>query len=505
MTSQDPMPAPTRPDLRLVQPDRPLTGRVVVIGGGIAGLSAAHAIARDGGPQVRVTLVEGGDSLGGKLRVSDIAGVPLDEGAESMQATRPEAVGLARAVGLDRDLVFPATSGAGIWTRGGIRPMPPSVMGVPTDLRALTSSGVLPLSALLRLPLEPMRAATPFDRDVSVGAYVEARLGREVVDTLVEPLLGGVYAGRADALSLRATVPTLYREIRGERSLLRAASRVARGGSRESGARRGPVFAGISGGLGRLPGAVAADLRALGATILTGQSARSLHRHGDGWRVVVGAVPQQQVLEADAVVLAVPAYSASGLLSHLVPSVASDLGLIQHASMAIIAAAYRVGDVPTDLVGTGFLVPPSEGRTVKGVTYSSAKWRWLATMARSDHSDGLLVVRASIGRLGDNAVLGMDDRDIADLAHADLVQAIGARGRPVATRVTRWEHALPQYAVGHVDRIERVRARVADVPGLEVCGAAFDGVGVASVIGSARTAASGVLRHLRQHAQLQHG
>jgi oxygen-dependent protoporphyrinogen oxidase len=265
------------------------------------------------------------------------------------------------------------------------------------------------------------------------------------------------------------------------------------------------VFAGISGGLGRLPGAVAADLRALGATILTGQSARSLHRHGDGWRVVVGAVPQQQVLEADAVVLAVPAYSASGLLSHLVPSVASDLGLIQHASMAIIAAAYRVGDVPTDLVGTGFLVPPSEGRTVKGVTYSSAKWRWLATMARSDHSDGLMVVRASIGRLGDNAVLGMDDRDIADLAHADLVQAIGARGRPVATRVTRWEHALPQYAVGHVDRIERVRARVADVPGLEVCGAAFDGVGVASVIGSARTAASGVLRHLRQHAQLQHG
>ena len=505
MTSLDPVAGRTRPDLRLVRGDQPLSGHVVVIGGGIAGLAAAHAIARDGGPGVRVTVVEGARRLGGKVHASDLAGLPLDEGAESMQATRPEAVGLTRAVGLDPDLVFPAVSGAGIWTRGRIRPMPPSVMGVPTDLRALTASGVLPLAAVLRLPLEPMRAATPFERDVSVGAFVEARLGREVVDTLVEPLLGGVYAGRADALSLRSTVPTLYREVRSERSLLRAASRVARAGSRESGARRGPVFAGISGGLGRLPEAVAADLRGRGAAMLLGRSVRSLHRNGDGWRVVVGAAPDQQVLEADAVVLAVPAYSASGLLDHIVPSVSADLGLVKHASMAVVGLAYRVSDIPGTLAGTGFLVPPAEGRSVKGVTYSSSKWGWLATMARTAHSDGLAVIRCSLGRLGDDAVLQREDAEITALAHADLGEAIGVQGPPVATRVTRWHDALPQYAVGHADRIDRVRTRVADVPGLEVCGAAYDGVGVAAVVGSARTAANGVLRHLRERAQLQHG
>lgn len=480
-------------------------GHVVVVGGGIAGLAAAHKVLADGGPDVSVTLLEASDTLGGKLRVSTVAGVAVDEGAEAMQATRPEALGLARSTGLQRDIVYPATSGAGLWVRGRVRPMPPSIMGVPTDLRALTASGVLPVGDMLRLPLEPLKTETMFNGDVSVGAFVEARLGRDVVDTLVEPLLGGVYAGRADALSLQATVPTLYREVRHERSLLRAAARVARAGSRESGARRGPVFAGISGGVGRLPGAVAADLVARGATILTGASVRSLHRDGDGWRIVVGPVPEQQVISCDAVVLAVPAFAATGLLSHIVPSVAADLGLIKYASMAVVALAYRRGDVPCPLRGTGFLVPPSQNRAVKGVTYSSAKWGWMATMARSRHSDGLVIIRASLGRLGDDAVLERADEDIIALAHQDIAEAIGLAAPPVASRVTRWVHALPQYAVGHIDRVDRVRSRLQDVPGLELAGAHFDGVGVAAVIGSGRSAGTGVLNYLQQRAQLAHG
>lgn len=480
-------------------------GHVVVIGGGIAGLSAAHRLAREGGPGVTVTVLEATSTLGGKLRTSPIAGVPLDEGAEAMQATRPEALGLAKAVGLGPDIVYPAASGAGVWVRGAIRPMPPSIMGVPTDLRALAASGVLPMSTVWKLPLEPLRPLTVFDADVSVGAYVEARLGREIVETLVEPLLGGVYAGRADALSLRATVPTLYREVRGERSLLRAAARVARSGGRESGARRGPVFAGISGGVGRLPAAVADDLASMGCQVRTSAPVRSLHRDGDGWRIVVGPVPGQQVLHCDAVVLAVPAFNATGLLSHIVPSVSSDLGLIKHAGMAVVAMAYRCTDVTEKLVGTGFLVPPAENRAVKGVTYSSAKWGWVATMARSGHSDGLVIIRASLGRLGEESLLERDDADIVALAHRDLEEALHIHGQPVASRVTRWPHALPQYAVGHSDRIERIRTRVADVPGLELAGAALDGVGVAAVIGTGRGAASAVLKYLAQRAQLQHG
>lgn len=494
-----------RTGLHLVRGGSELTGSVVVIGGGIAGLAAAHTIARDGGPNVSVTVLEATETLGGKLRVSDVAGVPIDEGAESMQATRPEAVGLARAVGLDAELVYPGASGAGVWTRGAIRPMPPTIMGVPTDLRALAASGILSLSATMRIPAEPLRPASPFDGDVSVGAYVEARLGREVVDSLVEPLLGGVYAGRADALSLRATVPTLYREVTKERSLLRAAARVARGGSRESGARRGPVFAGIRGGIGRMPAAVAADLVSLGAEIHTGSAVRSLHRDGDGWRVVVGSVAEQRVYNADAVVLAVPAYSATGLLSHLVPSVAADLGLVNHASMAVTALAYRTVDVPDSLTGTGFLVPPVEGRAVKGVTYTSNKWPWVATMARSRHDDGLIMIRTSMGRIGEEATLDRDDEDLVALAHRDLSEAIGLRGQPVASRVTRWHHALPQYAVGHTERVDRIRSRIADIPGLELAGATFDGVGVAAVIGTGRSAAASVLRHLRDRAQSKNG
>ncbi len=478
---------------------------VVVVGGGIAGLAAAHRILVDTDGDVAVTLLEGSAELGGKLRVSRVAGVPLDEGAEAFQATRPEAMSLVRSAGLDQDVVFPATSGAGLWVRGAIRPMPPSVMGVPTDLRALAASGVLSTSSILQFPLEPMKRATTFDNDVSVGAYVEARLGRPVVDALVEPLLGGVYAGRADALSLRATVPTLYREVRNERSLLRAAARVARGGSRESGARRGPVFAGVRGGVGRLPQAVAEDLTARGAQVRTNTPVRSLHRDGDGWRIVVGTDAEASVMTCDAIVLAVPAFSATGLLSAIVPSVSADLGLIKYAGMAIVALAYRSCDVPGPLTGTGFLVPPSEHRTVKGVTYSSAKWEWVATTARSRASDGLVILRASLGRLGDEALLERDDADLVALAHRDVAEALRIGRSPVASRVTRWPHALPQYGVGHTDRVDRIRTRVADIPGLELAGAAFDGVGVAAVIGTGRSAASAVLQYLAEQAQFSHG
>ena len=479
--------------------------RVVVVGGGIAGLSAAHAILSTAGPDVRVTVLEADAVLGGKLRVSPVAGVPFDEGAEAMQATRPEAIALARAVGLDSEIVYPATLGAGVWTRGRVRPMPPTVMGVPTDLRKLTASGVLPLATVLRMPWEACRAESPFTDDVSVGTFVADRLGRDVVDNLVEPLLGGVYAGRADALSLRATVPTLFREVQRENSLLRAAQRTVAGGGRAAGARRGPVFAGIRGGVGRLPAAVAADIIGLGGDVRLNARARSVHRTDDGWRVVVGEPARQEVFGADSVVLAVPAPQAGALLAHIVPGVATEFGLIAQASMVSVAAAYRRADLDHELTGSGFLVPPRDGRDIKAATFSSNKWEWVGRMARSGHGDGLVMIRTSMGRVGEEGVLERDDADLVARSHADLADAIGVRAAPVAARVTRWWDALPQYAVGHVARVERIRSRVADVPGLEVCGATYDGVGVAAVIGSARTAAAGVVRHLQQRSHSTHG
>ncbi|MEU6855116.1 protoporphyrinogen oxidase, partial [Actinacidiphila alni] len=238
---------------------------VIVIGGGISGLAAAHRLA---GAGVRVTLLEASSRLGGKLYADEIAGVPVDLGAESLLARRPEATGLAREVGLGDDLEPPAVLGAAIWTRGRLRPMPKGhVMGVPGDLGPLASSGVLSAAGLARLPLDHVLPRTDIGDDVAVGAFVAARLGHEVVDRLVEPLLGGVYAGNAYEISLRAAVPQLFTAMREGRSLIEAARDIQRRAA--AGAGGGPVFNGIRGGVGRLPLAVAEACRALGVAIET--------------------------------------------------------------------------------------------------------------------------------------------------------------------------------------------------------------------------------------------
>ncbi|MDP3972181.1 MAG: protoporphyrinogen oxidase, partial [Candidatus Nanopelagicales bacterium] len=243
--------------------------RIVVIGGGIAGLAAAWTVAAgnagNGEPAPEVVLLESTDQVGGKIRASEFEGIQVDEGAESMLVARPEALALAQAVGLAGDIVNPATTQAGLFVRHRLRPLPPGLIsGIPTDLHALAESGIMTCRGLARIPLDHWLPRTTIDGDVSVGDYVSTRLGPEVVDKLVDPMLGGVYAGRAEDLSLEATVPALFRLARQDRSLLSAAKEVRHTGAAPSGARRGPVFAGIEGGLGRLPGTVANRLEALG-------------------------------------------------------------------------------------------------------------------------------------------------------------------------------------------------------------------------------------------------
>ncbi|WP_143219977.1 protoporphyrinogen oxidase [Actinomadura sp. CNU-125] len=230
------------------------TSHVVVIGGGIAGLAAARLLARVG---VRVTVLEGSPRIGGKLQVSEIAGLPVDEGAESMLARRPEGIDLLRELGRDGDLVHPGTTSSGIRSRGALRPIPSGqVMGVPSDLEALAAARVLSPEGLARVPLDRELPATPLGADVSVAEYIGARVGSEVVDRLVEPLLGGVYAGRTELLSFDATMPALAAAARSHPSLLDAVQSVRDAAPPNA----GPVFASLPGGLGTLPGLVADDL-----------------------------------------------------------------------------------------------------------------------------------------------------------------------------------------------------------------------------------------------------
>ena len=462
----------------------PLPSRhVVVVGGGISGLTAAWCLRRDSPQDLHVTVLETSEQVGGKLRVSDLAGVPVDEGAESLLLRRPEAVDLVHAVGLGDDLEDAATTSAMIWTRGSMHPMPTgTVMGVPGDLRQVATTGLLTGRELSRIPLDSWLPRTSIGEDVSVGRYVTARLGRAVLDRLVEPLLGGVYAGRADQLSLEATLPQLAPHARRQRSLLAAvrASRV------NSGAAQGAVFGAPRGGVGRLPAAVA---RASGAQIRTGVVVRELARTLEGWRLTVGPTSNPEEVLADAVILAVPPASAARLLRAEVPVAASELAQVRTASMAVLALAFAATSFPSLPPGSGFLVPPVDGRTVKAVTFSSSKWGWYAAAA-----PGVVVVRASVGRLGEEAILQRDDAEVVDLALADLTDALGVTDPPLDARVTRWGGGLPQYAVGHRARVDRVRASVAAQPGLAVCGAAYDGVGIAACIATAQRAAGEVLR-----------
>ncbi|MEU6868749.1 protoporphyrinogen oxidase [Streptomyces sp. NPDC046876] len=462
-------------------------GHAVVIGGGIAGLAAAHRLL---GAGLRVTLLEAGTRIGGKLYAGELAGAPVDLGAESVLARRPEALELARAVGLGEALQPPATTAAHIWTRGALRPMPRGhVMGVPGDLAPLAASGVLSAEGLARIEAERDLPPAEIGEDVAVGEYVAARFGHEVVDRLVEPLLGGVYAGRAYGISLRAAVPQLFEAARTHRTLGEAVREVQRRAAAQP-QQAGPVFAGIEGGIGRLPQAVAGAVRAAGGEIRTGAPVRELLRTPEGgWRAVTAA----GTVEADAVVLATPAGPAARLLAPLAPAAAAELRAVEYASMALVTMAFRRRDLPdavADGRASGFLVPSVDGRGIKASTFSSSKWSWAGA------DPDLFLLRTSVGRHGDEDDLEREDAELVDLSLADLGEAVGLAARPVASTVTRWDGGLPQYPVGHLDRVARIRTSVAALPGLAVCGALYDGVGIPACIASAGTAADVVIATL---------
>ena len=438
----DPAPAPT----------------VAVVGGGMAGLAAARALSAAG---VRVIVFEGASVVGGKLRRSEVAGLMVDEGADSMLRRIPYAVDLATDLGLE--LISP-TSGAGLWTRGRIRPMPTgTVMGVPTGLTSL--SGVVSAAGRARAALDLVRPGSPLQQDISVGELVSRRLGTEIAQRLVDPLLGGVYAGRAELLSLQATLPALWQEASRGGSLVRAAR------AAQANPASGPVFAGLEGGLGQLPA-----LAAAGLDIRTGSPVTSVDRTTSGW----GVTTRDGTVAADAVVVAVPAAPAARLLGPHAST--AELSSVGYASVGIVTLAL---DGPSPGAGTGYLVPAVEGRLTKAVTFTSRKW---------SISTGPSVVRASVGRYQDEGELQREDGELVQAVLRELTAAVGPVPRLVDSRVTRWGGALPQYAPGHLDLVRRLRASLP--AGIAVAGAAYDGVGVPAVIRSGQEAASAVLAGL---------
>ena len=478
---------------------------VVVVGGGIAGLTAALEAAEAG---VAVTVVEAGERFGGKIDTSRVDGLVVEAGADSFLSTKPAGLELCRRLGIADRLVNSNADDRRtfVWSRGRLRELPEGlVLGSPVRAWSLLRSGLLSPPGAARLVADvavPRRRAGsedgrsgPGGGEETVAAFFTRRLGREAYARVVEPLLAGIHAGDAAALSLPATFPRFVDMERDHGGLVRAAlagrlpkllRRTASGGP------VGPVPAGrtpfvsFPTGMAELTEALVDRLRSLGADLRPGQAVAAIGARGDGYEVRTAG---GGVLPAAAVVVATPAPVTAVLLRDLCPAAAAMLEEIPHASTATVSLAYRIDDVGTAPAGYGFVVPRAEGRHLLAATWGSAKWPGRAP-------PGQVLVRGYVGGVGREAVLEADDDGLVHLVRAELGALAGIRGTPVHREVHRYPAGMPQYTVGHLGRVERIRQALAACPGVAVTGAAYGGVGIPDCIADAQATARAVLAGL---------
>jgi oxygen-dependent protoporphyrinogen oxidase len=465
--------------------------QVVIVGGGISGLATAHYIHSHLGDKVQLTLVEGGSQLGGKVANQEFSGHLVDTGPDAVLVRAPAMAALLQDLGLGEQIVAPAALGAHVWSRGKLRRLPSGTLfGIPDRLLPLLRSGLMSPAGLARAALDlvlPRRHTSA--PDPSIADLVSPRLGSQVFDRLVEPLLGGVHAGRAAELSARSTAPDIVALARKNRSLYLGLRKMRRHAPPATGA---PVLVTLTGGLGRLVEALVARLA--GDDLRLGSAARVIARVGTGYRVDLAG---GQSISADAVVLATPAFVTARLLADLMPDAATVLAEIPYVDVATIWLAYPRSAVGRPLDGTGFLVPPQEGKFLVGCTWSSAKWPHLA-------DDNLVLIRCMVGRRGDRRWLDMDDETMVNRVHDELVEAMGLTAGPNHQSIQRWPQAMPQYLVGHQDRLDALDAAIHHLPGLHLTGAAYRGVGLASCVADAKRTAQDVAQDvLRPQADVR--
>lgn len=451
--------------------------RVAVIGGGVSGLATARFL-RDGThrPVPDVTLVEAGPRLGGKVLTRSLDGLPVDTGPDAVLTRVPALRSLIADLALGDHVVAPAPLGVYLWSRGKLRRLPPGTFfGVPDRLLPLLRSRLLSPRGLLRAGFDLVLPQRELSADPTVAELLEPRFGAEVLDRLVEPLIGGVHAGRADQLSAASAVPDVAALVGANRSVYLAIRRRRRVAS------AAPALVSFDGGLNRLVTALTETLD--GTEILTGLPVTALERTSDGLRL---AFDSHRTVDADAAVLATPAHVTADLLEPLVPAAAAELRAIPYVDVATVTVAYPRDAIGIPLDATGFLVPPAEGRLLVGCTWLSVKWPHLA--------DGRFVfIKAMVGRARDQRWTGLDDSQLVQQVHAELAAAMRIAVHPAQAIVQRWPRALPQYTVGHRERLARIDAALAAVPGLYLAGAAYRGAGVASCVAQAQVTAGAVV------------
>ncbi len=487
---------------------------------GIAGLAAAWEAHRSA-PDAELVVLEAASRPGGAIRTSQFAGRPVDEGADAFLARVDDGTRLCAELGLADDLVAPAAGQAFVHLDGELLPLPRAqFLGVPLDPdgldgRVLSPVGRAALHADLTRAGPPTCDSPGTDRrgvaeppsgaggapgagggraggehpgaDCSIGSLIRSRLGDEVLERLVGPLVGSINAGDCDRLSLAAAAPALAEAAGADASLIRA---LRERGAGAPGTAAEPVFWGLRGGMERLTATLA---ERLAPALSLGEPALALQvqsgRSGDP--EISSVVTADRSILCDAVVLAAGARRCARLVEPWAPEAASLLARTETASVAIVTLAYEESAVPGARAGSGFLVPPSAGLDITACSWASTKWAHLG-----GPDGGTVILRVSLGRHGDDGITEQPGETLIDAARVGLATTMGVVDEPAAARVTRWPDAFPQYAVGHVERTAAVEETLG-AAGVYCAGASYHGIGIPACIGSGRRAARAALARNR--------
>jgi protoporphyrinogen/coproporphyrinogen III oxidase len=451
--------------------------RVVVIGGGISGLAAAYEL-RKRSPAASITVVEREPRLGGKILTDHVDGFVIECGPDSFLASKPAALELCREIRIQDRLrgTRQDRRGAFVLRAGRLLPIPEGLSGlVPARLDSLLASDLLSQKAKARVAREPEVEARIGPGDESLGSFVERRFGREIYERLIEPLMSGIYAGDGDRLSLLATFPNLRDLEIEDGSVLEGLRRRAQRVSEEQIPASG--FLAPKGGMHEIVDALShaiPDLR-VARTEATG-----LSRIKEGFRI---ALSHGAPLDADAVVVATQGHVAASLLESLDASLSHLVDGIPHVSTTTVTLAFDVGDVPHGLMGHGYVVPRAEGRPVLACTWVSSKWEHRTP-------DGFVLLRLFLGRDLMEAPAEAPDNEVVALARDELREILGVSAEPRLVRIYRWPKSMPQYRVGHLDRLSRIHEAVRGLSGVALAGNYMSGMGIPDCIRSGEAAAA---------------
>src|SRR5581483_257201 len=470
---------------------------VAIIGGGIAGLAAAFRLlesANKDGMPIACTLIEAGTRWGGKIETHRVGSLIIEAGPDSFLSHKPSGVALCEQLGLGDQLVNTRDTRdkAFVFSRGRLRALPEGlVVVVPTKLGPFMRSGLISPPGMARMALDFVLPRRRDAADESLRSFFQRRLGREACERLIEPLLAGIYAGDAGQLSVQATFPRFQEIEREHGSLLRG---LLASSAKSSGPRPGArtPFVTLRDGLGTLVDRLVERIKGHGGTFLSGRRVEWLRvRSGQPavWTYDV-MLEDGSAVSADAVILAAPAYASAELIRPLSPVASELLAGIPYVSTATVSLAYRASDAGPGVAGYGFIVPAVERKTIVAATWSSLKW---PNRAPAD----VLLCRCYLGGAGAGEALATSDRALLGRVRDDLRSIAGITAEPTFAEINRWDRAMPQYTVGHLDRIGQIETALHRYPGLHLVGAAYRGVGIPACIKSGTDAADRVLANTR--------